>query len=250
MTGVLQASSAPVIMDDFPKYRNNILLVEDEAESAEMLSSFLEMHGFRVFTAPDGNSALEILSGKAGELHLAILDIMVPGPNGHEICRQIRNNPVTSQIPVIFLTARDQEKDEIDGLSIGADDYIAKPASLNLVLAHVKTLLRRQAPDKSNWINYGSTYMDLESHEVYNDNRKVDLTNTEYRILELFFQNPRRIFSRQEILEQISGDDKFVFDRTVDVHVKNLRIKLDDRGRLIKTHRGVGYGLNKELAGL
>jgi DNA-binding response OmpR family regulator len=236
-------------MDDFPKYRNNILLVEDEAESADMLANFLEMQGYRVFVAYDGEQALRLLSEKAGELHLAILDIMVPGTNGHEICRKIRSNPVTTDIPVIFLTARDQEKDEIDGLSLGADDYIAKPASLNLILAHIKTLLRRQAPEKSNWLIYGTTCMNMEAREVYQNNTTVDLTNTEFRILELFFQNPRRIFSRQDILEYISGDDRFVFDRTVDVHVKNLRLKLDDRGDLIKTHRGVGYGLNKELAG-
>jgi DNA-binding response OmpR family regulator len=236
-------------MDDFPKYRNNILLVEDEAESADMLANFLEMQGYRVFVAYDGEQALRLLSEKAGELHLAILDIMVPGTNGHEICRKIRSNQVTADIPVIFLTARDQEKDEIDGLTLGADDYIAKPASLNLILAHIKTLLRRQAPEKSNWLIYGSTCMDMEARVVYQNNSTVDLTNTEFRILELFFQNPRRIFSRHDILEHISGDDKFVFDRTVDVHVKNLRLKLDDRGDLIKTHRGVGYGLNKELAG-
>jgi two-component system phosphate regulon response regulator PhoB len=236
-------------MDDFPKYRNNILLVEDEAESADMLANFLELQGYRVFVAYDGEQALRLLGEKAGELHLAILDIMVPGTNGHEICRKIRSNPVTTDIPVIFLTARDQEKDEIDGLSLGADDYIAKPASLNLILAHIKTLLRRQSPEKSNWLIYGITCMDMEAREVYQNNNTVDLTNTEFRILELFFQNPRRIFSRQDILEHISGDDKFVFDRTVDVHVKNLRLKLDDRGDLIKTHRGVGYGLNKELAG-
>lgn len=237
------------LMDDFPIYRNNILLVEDETDSADMLANFLEIQGYRVFVAYDGNQAKQLLSDKAGDLHLAILDIMVPGTNGHEICRLIRSNPVTSDIPVIFLTARDQEKDEIDGLSLGADDYIAKPASLNLVLAHVKTLLRRQSPEKSNWLIYGSTYMDLQSREVYKNNKKIDLTNTEFKILELFFQNPKRIFSRQDILEHISGDDKFVFDRTVDVHVKNLRLKLDDGGDLIKTHRGVGYGLNKEMAG-
>jgi DNA-binding response OmpR family regulator len=235
-------------MDEFPKYRNNILLVEDEPESADMLCNFLEMQGYRVYIAGDGDTAIKLLGEKAGDIHLAILDIMVPGTDGHEICRQIRKNPVTAEIPVIFLTARDQEKDEIDGLSIGADDYIAKPASLNLVLAHVKSLLRRQSPGKSNWISYGHTYLDLETREVFRKNKRIDLTNTEFRILELFFQSPKRIFSRQDILEHISEDEKFVFDRTVDVHVKNLRIKLDDNGDIIKTHRGVGYGLNKDLA--
>jgi DNA-binding response OmpR family regulator len=235
-------------MDELPKYRNNILLVEDETDSADMLGNFLEMQGFRVFIANDGNTAIRLLAEKAGDIHLAILDIMVPGPDGHEICRRIRKNPVTRDIPVIFLTARDHEKDEIDGLSLGADDYIAKPASLNLVLAHIKSLLRRQAPEKSNWISYGQTFLDMESREVFQGSKRIDLTNTEFRILELFFQNPKRIFSRQDILEHISGDEKFVFDRTVDVHVKNLRIKLDDNGELIKTHRGVGYGLNKDIA--
>ncbi|TYP93318.1 two-component system, OmpR family, phosphate regulon response regulator PhoB [Fodinibius salinus] len=229
------------------KPKHSILLVEDEEESAEMLTNFLEMNDYNVLTAYEGNRALEIIDEYAGEIHLAILDIMVPNVDGKEICKHIRRHPVLNDIPVIFLTAKDEEQDEIEGLELGADDYIPKPASLNLVKAHVESLLRRQNPQTANWLQYGDTYLDTDAKQLYVDNEEVELTSTEYTLIELLYQNPKRVYTRQEILEHITEEDQFVFDRTVDVHVKNLRLKMGDAGEVIKTYRGIGYGLNREI---
>lgn len=228
-------------------FKHTILLVEDEEEPGEMLANFLEMNDYHVLLAKEGNRAIEYIDEKADQIHLAILDIMVPHVDGKEICSYIRKHPVLNDIPVIFLTARDQEKDEIEGLELGADDYISKPASLNLVKAHVESLLRRRSPEKSTWLKYDSVYLDTDAKEVYVAGERVELTSTEYVLIELFFKNPKRVYSRQEILQHISGEEKFVFDRTVDVHIKNLRIKLGDHGEIIKTYRGLGYGLNRDL---
>ncbi len=228
------------------KPKHTILLVEDEEESAEMLGNFLEMNGYPVLTAHDGKRASTLINEEAGVIHLAILDIMVPGVNGKELCRQIRNHPVLNDIPVIFLTAKDGEQDEIEGLELGADAYISKPASLKLVKTHVETLLRRQNPASANWLQYDDVYLDTEGKELFVEGEKITLTSTEYTLIELLFKSPKQVFSRQQILEHITEEDKFVFDRTVDVHVKNLRLKMGEEGKIIKTYRGIGYGINRE----
>ncbi len=227
--------------------KHTVLLVEDEVEPAEMLANFLEMNGFNVLLVHDGKKALEMIESRAGDIHLAVLDIMVPHVDGKEICRVIRKHPVLKDIPVIFLTAKDKEMDEIEGLELGADDYISKPASLKLVKAHVESLLRRQQPQNSKWIQHSDLLLDINGKDLYFKESRIDLTSTEYALVELFFQNPKRVYSRQEILEHIGGDDKFVFDRTVDVHIKNLRLKLGEASDLIKTYRGIGYGMNRDL---
>ena len=227
-------------------HKHTILLVEDEIEPAEMLSNFLEMNDFNVLLAHDGNKALELIEKNAGDIDLAVLDIMVPHVNGKEICRIIRKHTVLSDIPVIFLTARDKEKDEIEGLELGADDYISKPASLKLVKAHIESLLRRQNPQNSKWIQHGELFLDTSGKDLYLRDKRIELTSTEYALVELFFQNPKRVYTRQQILEHIGGDDRFVFDRTVDVHIKNLRLKLGTASDMIKTYRGMGYGMNRD----
>ena len=224
-----------------------ILLVEDELDAAEMLATFLEINDFKVVSLPDGNQAMQHLKSPGFEFDLAILDIMVPGADGREICQFIRKHPSHTNKPVIFLTAKDAEQDEILGLNLGADDYIPKPASLNLILAHVNTLLRRREVKTSNPISIWGIEWSPDSGTVTNDTELIDLTFTEYRILELFFRNPKRVYSRQEILDFIADDTKHVFDRTVDVHIKNLRLKLGTKGEIIKTYRGLGYGINREL---
>lgn len=215
-----------------------------------MMANFLMMNNYEVLVAHDGHRAVELIDNQAGNIHLALLDIMVPGIDGWEICKIIRGHPIIKDIPVIFLTAKDQEKDEIEGLELGADDYISKPASLKLVKTRVETLLRRQNPQTSNWIQYGDIYLDTDGKELFYEKKRIELTSTEYTIAELFFKNPKRVFSRQEILEQISGDERFVFDRTVDVHIKNLRLKMGAGSNIIKTYRGLGYGLNRETAAI
>jgi two-component system phosphate regulon response regulator PhoB len=224
----------------------NILLVEDELESGEMLSNFLELNDFNIMWAKDGKEAFSIIENKANEIDLAILDIMVPYHDGKEICKMIREHPVIQDIPVLFLTARDEEVDEIEGLNIGADDYIKKPASLNLIKAHVESQLRRVKPEKAHWLKYDQVYLDTETHQMFINEKPIDLTHTEYIIAEMFFKHPKLVYSRKEILEHISDEEKFIFDRTVDVHIKNLRLKMKDEGKLIKTYRGIGYGFNRE----
>src|SRR5690554_3558344 len=212
-----------------------------------MLANFLELNQYNVLWAKDGKEALRLIDEHASNIHLAILDIMVPHYDGKEICRYIRKHPVIYELPVLFLTARDEEKDEIEGLELGADDYIKKPASLNLVKAHVETLLRRRVAENARWLRYGKVYLDLDSQEMYIDDELIDLTRTEYSIAEMMFQNPKLVYTRLQILEKLSDEEKFIFDRTVDVHIKNLRLKMKDQGKLIKTYRGVGYGFNKEF---
>lgn len=226
--------------------KHTILLVEDETEPAEMMANFLEMNGYRVLVAHDGSKAMSWIEQEASRIHLALLDIMVPGVDGKEICRRIRTHPVMSDIPVVFLTARDREQDEIEGLELGADDYISKPASLKLVKTRIETLLRRKQPEQGSWIQFGELYLDTASRTLFRSEEPVDLTSTEYTLIHLFFSHPKRIFSRQEILARLSGEDRYVFDRTVDVHIKNLRLKLGGASDWIKTYRGVGYGLNRE----
>lgn len=228
-------------------HKYTILLVEDEKEPADMLANFLELEDYDVLVAYDGKEAVALIENRADVIDLAILDIMVPHVDGKEICKRIRRHPVLSGIPVIFLTARDKEKDEIEGLELGADDYIPKPASLKLVKAHVESLLRRQQPQHSKWVQYGDLYLDTVGKDLYKKEDRIDLTSTEYALAELFFKNPKMVYSRQQILEHIGDDDKFVFDRTVDVHVKNLRLKMGDSSDVIKTYRGLGYGLNRDL---
>lgn len=219
-----------------------LLILEDEIQSADTLASFLEHHGYPTAVAYDGHQAIDRLSTSPEAFTLAVLDIMVPGPDGRAVCRFIRSHPALRHIPVIFLTARDQEQDEIDGLSIGADDYIPKPASLNLVLAHIKSLLRRRQTEANPFLNIGEVLLDPNARLVSLSGAPVDLTATEYTILHLLMSHPNRVFSRQEILGRIS-DDKDVFDRTVDAHIKNLRMKLAHEGARIRTVRGVGYGV-------
>lgn len=213
-----------------------------------MLSNYLEMHEYNVLLAMNGTKALQLIDQHAEEIDLAILDIMVPDKNGYEICDYLRKHPVLNDVPVIFLTAKDKEKDEIAGLTRGADDYIPKPASLTLVKAHVDSMLRRRPREKGSWISFRGVYITPKSMEAWLNGEKIELTNTEFKLLKLFFENPKRVYSRQDILEYISDEEKYVFDRTVDVHIKNLRLKLREEGDLIKTYRGMGYGLNKELA--
>ena len=226
---------------------HTILLVEDEVEAGEMLTNFLELNSYTVHWAKDGREALQLIESYADEIEIAILDIMVPYHDGKEICRHIRKNPVMNEVPVLFLTARDEEQDEIEGLELGADDYIKKPASLKLVKAHIETQLRRQNPEKTHWIRYDHVYLDTDAKVMYINEEQVDLTHTEYVIAELFFQHPKLVYTRQEILEHITDEEKYIFDRTVDVHIKNLRIKMGEEGKLIKTYRGVGYGFNREF---
>ena len=218
-----------------------LLLVEDEPDLLDLLTFNLERAGYRVETAPTGEEGLE----KARRLHpdLVLLDLMLPGMDGLEVCRSLRRTPELRDTPVIMLTARGEEQDIVRGLELGADDYIAKPFSTPVVLARVKAVLRRAADDDTarRVIEAGGVRLDADRHQVLADGVEVNLTATEFKLLSLMVARPGRVFTRQQIIDTLHEGFAAVTDRSVDVQVVALRRKLGPSGERIETVRGVGY---------
>ncbi|HKZ97829.1 MAG TPA: phosphate regulon transcriptional regulator PhoB [Hyphomicrobiaceae bacterium] len=219
-----------------------VLIVEDETSLAEMLRYNLEAEGFRVSNAETGEEAEIMLAEERPDL--VVLDWMLPGVSGIEICRRMRSRMETKSIPVIMLTARGEEGDRIRGLSTGADDYVVKPFSLPELMARVKAILRRAAPDRlAEILRFGDIELDRAAHKVVRGLREVHLGPTEFRLLEFLMESPGRVLSRSQLLDGVWGRDAFVDERTVDVHVGRLRKALI-RGKErdpIRTVRGAGY---------
>ena len=227
-----------------------ILIVEDEADIAELVKYHLVKEGFAVRTVGNGTQALELIVRDHPDL--IILDLMLPGKDGLEICRRLRSSSATQSIPIIMLTARAEEVDRIVGLEIGADDYVPKPFSPRELVARVKAVLRRTtaplAPDESP-VSAGSLRLDPIRHDVTKEGQTVDLSAMEFRLLEFFLRHRGRVFTRTHLLDQVWGQDRFVEPRTVDVHIRRLREKVEDDPRkpaLILTVRGLGYKCQDE----
>jgi two-component system, OmpR family, phosphate regulon response regulator PhoB len=224
-----------------------VLVVEDEAALATMLRYNLEKQGFRVEEASDGQEALMRISETQPDL--VLLDWMLPVMSGLEVCRQIRRRSATHDLPVIMVTARTEDQDAVRGLNTGADDYIAKPFSMESLLARMRALLRRSnaLPAKGQLVFHDIT-MDLAAHRVQRNGRAVHLGPTEFRLLEFFMQHPRRVFSREELLDGVWGPDIHVEPRTVDVHIRRLRKAINGTGELdvVRTVRAAGYALDTE----
>jgi two-component system phosphate regulon response regulator PhoB len=219
-----------------------VLIVEDEAALAEMLRYNLEAEGFRVAQAGDGEEA-EILVAE-DRPDLIVLDWMLPGVSGIEICRRLRARMDTKTVPILMLTARGEENDRIRGLATGADDYVVKPFSLPELMARVKAILRRAAPDRlADVLRVSDIELDRSAHKVVRGLREVRLGPTEFRLLEFLMESPGRVLSRSQLLDGVWGRDAYVDERTVDVHVGRLRKALI-RGKErdpIRTVRGSGY---------
>jgi two-component system, OmpR family, phosphate regulon response regulator PhoB len=219
-----------------------VLVVEDDAPLAELLRYNLEAEGFRVAHAETGDDA-EILV-KEENPDLILLDWMLPGVSGIELCRRIRSKSETRSIPIIMLTARGEETDRVRGLSIGADDYVVKPFSVPELMQRVRAILRRVAPDRmADVLRAGDVELDRAAHRVMRGLREVRLGPTEFRLLEFLMQSAGRVLSRAQLLDGVWGRDAFVDERTVDVHIGRLRKALI-RGREedpIRTVRGAGY---------
>lgn len=219
-----------------------VLVVEDELPLAEMLEYNLEAEGFRVVAAESGEEAELIIAEE--EPDLIILDWMLPGVSGIELCRRLRSKPETRSVPILMLTARGEESDRIRGLSTGADDYVVKPFSLPELMARVKAILRRVAPDRiADILSVSGVELDRAAHRVMRGVREVRLGPTEYRLLEFLMESPGRVLSRTQLLDGVWGRDAFVDERTVDVHIGRLRKALV-RGKEtdpIRTVRGAGY---------
>jgi two-component system phosphate regulon response regulator PhoB len=221
-----------------------ILVIEDESALSTLLAYNLEKEGFTVRIAEDGERAIEALAEEPPDL--VLLDWMLPHVSGIEICRRIRRDPATHDLPVIMLTARGEEADRIRGLETGADDYVTKPFSPAELIARVRALLRRARPAiGADELTAGDIVMDLAAHRVFLGGSEVELGPTEFKLLRHFMEHPGRVYSRDQILDAVWGRDINVEDRTVDVHIGRLRKSLRAAtGRdPIRTVRGAGYSL-------
>ena len=223
----------------------SILIVEDEEALTLLLRYNLETQGYEVETIARGDEADTRL--KEGTPDLVILDWMLPGLSGIELCRRLRARPETRQLPIIMLTARGEESERVRGLSTGADDYIVKPFSVPELLARVNALLRRASPERvADVLSFGDIAIDREKKRVSRAGQAIDLGPTEYRLLEFLMERPGRVFSREQLLDGVWGSDIYIDERTVDVHVGRLRKTLN-RGHSsdpIRTVRGAGYALD------
>ena len=224
-----------------------ILVVEDEAALVTLLRYNLEKSGYAVDEATDGEEALIRVAESKPDL--VLLDWMLPSLSGIEVCRQIRRRPETRALPIIMLTARAEDQDMVRGLNTGADDYITKPFSTEALLARIRSLLRRASPSAELApLSFGDIHMDLASHRVMRNGRPVHLGPTEYRLLEFFLSHPKRVFSREQLLNSVWGQDIHVEPRTVDVHIRRLRKALNDGDLpdIVRTVRSAGYALDTE----
>ncbi len=224
-----------------------VLVVEDEAALATMLRYNLEKQGFRVEEAADGQEALTRIAETRPDL--VLLDWMLPAVSGLEVCRQIRRRPATRDLPVIMVTARTEDQDAVRGLNTGADDYITKPFSTEALVARMRALLRRSgAMPAKNSLGFHDITMDLATHRVIRNARPLHLGPTEFRLLEFFLQHPKRVFTREELLDAVWGKDIHVEPRTVDVHIRRLRKAINgpDELDLIRTVRAAGYAIDTE----
>lgn len=222
-----------------------IAIVEDEPDISELVSIHLQKNGFKTKCFENGRDFFKYIEKEKPSL--LVLDLMLPDMDGIEICKKIRNHTFIPDLPIIMLTARSDETDKILGLELGADDYVTKPFSPKELVARVKAVLRRQLKTgKSKTIVVGKDLeINVEKYEVVQSGKKVDLTITEFKILELLSSKKGWVFSRDKILDHLWGDDKAVIDRTVDVHIRHLREKLGKASGIIKNVRGVGYKLEE-----
>jgi DNA-binding response OmpR family regulator len=218
-----------------------IAVVDDEEDLRELLSLHLGRAGFDVEKFADAAGFYAFLETRRPDL--VVLDLMLPDADGMEICKILKRNAETARIPVVMLTARGEEIDRVLGLELGADDYVTKPFSIKEFTARIHAVLRRGATaEETRTISVGRILsMDLEKYEVKVEGRPVDLTSTEFKILQLLASRKGRVFTREQILDFLWGDEKAVVDRTVDVHIRNLREKLGPAAALIRNIRGVGY---------
>ncbi|HDZ76821.1 MAG TPA: response regulator [Candidatus Omnitrophica bacterium] len=225
--------------------KEKILIVEDDADIVEMISYNLKKEGYSVISVLDGERA--VYSAKRDKPDLIILDLMLPGMDGLEVCRNMRKNELTAHIPIIMLTAKSQEADKVIGLGLGADDYMTKPFSPRELIARIKAVLRRGDVSLAKKIvKVGGIFIDSLKYKVTVSGKAISLTPTEFKLLEFMAQRPGIVLSRDKILDNVFGYEASIYDRTVDAHMKSLRKKLGKAREYIETIRGAGYRF-KEL---
>ena len=222
-----------------------ITVIDDEPDILELVSINLKKAGYRVKEFSDSESFMRFIGKEIPDL--IILDLMLPDMDGFEVCKFLKNQDKYTSIPIIMLTAKTEETEKILGLELGADDYVTKPFSPRELTARVKAVLRRNVrKEKTKKIGVGNVLvLDTEKYEVEVEGKKIELTTTEFKILQILTNKKGWVFSREKILQHLWGDDKIVLDRTVDVHIKHIREKLGKASELIKNVRGVGYKIEE-----
>jgi len=228
--------------------QEKILVVEDDKDILELISFNLEKEGYRTYCSASGEIALSQVDNLKPDLIL--LDLMLPGINGLDICKQLKQSDTTKNIPIIMVTAKSEDSDVVAGLELGADDYVTKPFSPKVLIARIRTILRRsrKKPDTfhSQIVSFRDIVIDISRHCVTVNGKNVELSATEFSILRFLAENPGWVFSRNQIIGAVKGEDYPVTERSVDVQILGLRKKLGDMGKYIQTVRGVGYRLGKE----
>ena len=215
-----------------------ILIVDDEARMRKLIKDFLTAKGYNTLEAEDGEKALEVFEANQNKISLILLDVMMPKLDGWSVLRQIRQ---TSKVPIIMLTARGEEQDELFGFELGVDEYISKPFSPKILVARVEAILKRTAPDAKDVKDYGGIEIDKEGRTVKVDGKPIELSLREYELLTYLVENKDIALSRDKILNNVWNYDYYGDSRTIDSHIKKIRHKLGKKGKYIKTMRGVGY---------
>lgn len=217
---------------------NCILIVDDEARMRKLIKDFLKASGFSILEAEDGEKALEIFESNKNKINLILLDVMMPKLDGWSVLRQIRQE---SRVPIIMLTARGEEQDELFGFELGVDEYISKPFSPKILVARVQAILKRTGKDAKEVKDYGGIQIDKEGRTVKVDGKPIELSLREYELLTYLVENENIALSRDKILNNVWNYDYYGDSRTIDSHVKKIRHKLGKKGKYIQTMRGVGY---------
>jgi len=220
-----------------------IVVVEDEPDILEVLCYNLKREGYQVFDSLDGREGLSLIEQKVPDI--VILDLMLPGIDGLEICRKLKSNIRTQHVPIIMVTAKGEESDVVLGLGVGADDYIPKPFSPKELIARVKAVLRRgvkaEQPANKEHIDINGLEIDSRKHQVTIDGKPLKMTASEFRLLFCLASNPGQVFSREQLLNHTTSEEVAVVDRNIDVHIRSIRKKIGDDRSFIETIRGVGY---------
>ena len=231
--------------------KDKLLIVEDDNDIRELIKHNMVREGYEVTCTAHGEEGLNL--AQQGSFDLVLLDLMLPGMDGLNVCRRIRSNPKLGKTGILIITAKDDEVDVVTGLELGADDYLIKPFSVRVLLARVRALLRRMKEQKEEPaasterpIIMGALKIDATRHEVSINENMIDLTLAEFRILQSLARHPGRVLTRNQLMDQALGEEHFALDRTIDVHVSALRRKLGEMGRQLETVRGVGYRLKEK----
>lgn len=228
-------------------HKTKILLVEDEADIASLIKLQGELAGYKMVVEEDGINGYLAVEREHPEL--IVLDVMLPGMNGLDVCRKIRNNPAYNHIPIIMISAKSEELDVVLGLELGADDYVCKPFSLKVLLSRIKAVLRRgKEPESSEQsITFGDFTIEVDRYIVRKKDKSIALTLSEFGILRRLVTNRGKVLTRNQLLDDVQNDDAFIIDRNIDVHIAALRKKLGPNFDMIETVRGVGYRFRDDV---